>query len=47
MSQFLRRIRRVVMRIDPNCTWCGGSGYWVDGNPCIKCNPVQIDPDDE
>lgn len=30
------------LRIDPNCSWCGGSGMWTDPAgkrwPCIQCN---------
>lgn len=31
------------MSIDPNCSWCGGSGTWKDPKtgekwPCIQCN---------
>jgi hypothetical protein len=30
-------IRALLRRIDANCSWCGGSGYW-NGYPCIQCN---------
>lgn len=42
--RLLRIFRRTILRIDPNCGWCGGSGYW-HGKPCIQCNPVVVDDD--
>lgn len=41
-------LARVLARlgIDPNCTWCGGTGIW-NGKPCIQCSPVTVDPADD
>lgn len=42
--------RSAPQAVDPNCSWCGGSGEVTDPQgqkwPCIQCNTVPTDTAD-